>query len=186
MYKRKVDMVSEETRERLAVNREGALTTRQWLDLVTEPLTGILLLIAPAILIIGLRVAPGLRISIPLLVIIGLGLLAWMLIARARRYARMPISFGRFFADVRPRPMWQFWRPTMFYRENDDPIIFNAWQPPRAPLRFNAEYLIYYMEDGKRRTILSIAPADHEEAKRWLPTPQFHERYNRRSGRRIR
>ncbi|GEM_PF-515874 len=186
MMKRKVDILTDEVRERLAANREGALTTRQWIDLVTEPLTGFLVLLAPAILILGLRVIPGLRIGFPMILLIGGALLAWLLISRARHYARMPVSFGRFFSDVRPRPVWQFWRPVMFYRENDDPLVFNNWQPPRAPLRFNAEYLIYYMEDRGKRTILSIAPADHAEAKRWLPTTQFHERYNRRSGRRIR
>lgn len=184
--KRKVEHLSEEMRERLAANREGQLTTRQWIDLVTEPLNMILLLIAPAVLIFGLRVFPRFRFSVPLIILIGIGLIGYMLISRARRYARLPIRFGRFFADVRPRPAWQFWRPIMFYRENDEPLIFDAWQPPRPPLRFNAEYLIYYIEDRKRRTILSIAPMDHDETKRWMPTAQFHERYNRRVGRRIR
>jgi hypothetical protein len=185
MEKRKNELVSKEMRERLNVNRDGQLTRDQWIDLLLEPsmIGGV---IGVAILMLVVIRLPFMRGGLPLLLFIAALALTWYLVTRARRFTRLPVSYGRFFADVRARPWWQFWRPYIFYKENDTPVEFMRWLPPRPILRINGEYMVYFLEDGNQRIILSLAPTNHDEAGTWQPTTLFHERYNKRSGKRIR
>lgn len=180
MAKRKREVVSDEMRERLVVNREGKLTTGQWLEITTEPLITLLLLLAPALLILGPRLGVLIRFGWWLILLVAIAALVMPIVSRARRYARLPVHFGRFYADVRDRPWWQFWRPSVFYSEDDEPTDFRRWLAPRPPLKINGEYLVYYLNDRDRKVILSLAPADHEEAERWQPTYQFKLRQTRR------
>ncbi|NDJ61078.1 MAG: hypothetical protein GYB67_08125 [Chloroflexi bacterium] len=184
MTKRKRDMVSDEMRERLATNREGRLTTGQWLEITGEPIILLLLLSAPLLFVLGPRLAALVRFSLPLVLLLLLAILIVPILARARRYARTAVHFTRLQAGVRARPWWMFWQPDIFHTPADEPVRFSSWLAPRPPLAINREYLIYYLEEPSgRRVLLSLAPADHEEADRWQPTPQFNERYTRRTGR---
>jgi hypothetical protein len=178
--KRKREVVNEDMRERLVVNREGKLTTGQWLELTTEPLVTLLLLLAPALVILGPRLVVLLRFGWWLLLLLAVAALIFPLLMRARRYARLPVHFGRFYADVRDRPWWKFWQPSLFYDEDDQALEFKRWLAPRPPLKINGEYLVYYLNDRDRRVVLSLAPADHEEAERWQPTYQFKLRQAKR------
>ena len=51
--KRKRDEVVPEMRERLLANRNGRLTTSQWLDLIVQPLLILLLLSGVAMVVFG-------------------------------------------------------------------------------------------------------------------------------------
>ena len=68
------ERVSSQMRSRLLTNRHGKLTSAQWKDMVTEPLGVMLLLLAPANIILGPRL---LRFATRFLV---LGLVALVLI----------------------------------------------------------------------------------------------------------
>jgi hypothetical protein len=90
----------------------------------------------------------------------------------------LPIHFARLHADVPFRP---WWRPTVFYTEADEPVQFKRRLAPSMHLRIDGEYLVYYLEDGNQRVLLSLAPADHEDAEQFLPTERFKLRYSRRT-----
>jgi hypothetical protein len=181
MNQPKPDVMVKQMQERLTVNREGLLTRSQWIDLLIEPVVIIAFVAAAALIFFSLRMA-FVRSIVPLLMLIGGGALVYFVWQRAKRYQRLPINYGRYFADVQMRSWWQFWRPFTFYRANDDVVYFDRWIPPRIPLRITGEYMVYYLDTGKQRVLLSLAPVD--EVERWKPTPAFHERYQRRGGRR--
>ena len=52
---------------------------------------------------------------------------------------------------------------------------------PRLPLVIDAEYLIYFLDEPDGKVLLSVAPADHEDAEAWLPTKGFEARHHRRT-----
>src|SRR5690606_1373431 len=86
--------ISQAMRARLTINRDGRLTSEQWKDLVTEPLVILLLVLAPLILILGPRlVALALRGWVLALVVVLLVVVV-PIIARAWRYARLPVHFA--------------------------------------------------------------------------------------------
>lgn len=177
MFKRKRYVLTPEMRERLMANRDGKLTSSQWISIVTRPFLSVLLLFGLAIIVFGPRLVILIRFWW-----LGLILLAALIVVplalRAQRYARLPIHFVRLYADVPFRP---WWRPTIFYTEDDEPIVFKHRLAPPMPLRIDGEYLIYYLEDGNQRVLLSLAPADHEDAEQFLPTERFKLRYSRRT-----
>jgi hypothetical protein len=106
------------------------------------------------------------------------GLVLLPLVLRAQRYARLPIHFANLISDVPFRP---WWRPMVFYTEADEPVEFKRRLAPSMPIRIDAEYLVYYLEDGNQRVLLSFAPADHEDAEKFLPTERFKLRFNQRT-----
>ncbi len=180
MEKQKRDMVTSEMRENLSVNRDGKLSSGQWKQIVTEPLVKLLLLMIPGLVVLGPRIASfiigGLWISI--VVLVGLGL---MLLARAIRYARMPLYFGIFQAADSQHPRWMFWKGNVLYTEANKPIRFGTQLTPRTRLQAGQPYLVYYLKEEKNYVLLSIAPADHVDAARWQPTPAFQGRSAQRS-----
>lgn len=177
MFKRKRYVLTPDMRDRLLANRDGKLTADQWLSVVTKPLLQMLLLFGLGVVVFGPRMllltARWWWIG---LILIGV-LFVLPLVLRAQRYARLPIHFTRLFADVPFRP---WWRPTIFYTEADEPVEFKRRLAPSMPLRIDGEYLVYYLEDGSQRVLLSLAPADHEDAEQFLPTDRFKLRFNRR------
>lgn len=178
MFKRKRYVVTPEMRERLLANRDGKLTSSQWLSIVTRPLLAMLLLFGLAIIVFGPRM---LLLTSRLwwlgLLLIG-GLMLAPLIMRAQRYARLPVHFARLYSDVPFRP---WWRPMVFYTEADEPVEFKRRLAPSMPVRIDAEYLVFYLEDGNQRVLLSFAPADHEDAEKFMPTERFQLRFKQRS-----
>ena len=101
-------------------------------------------------------------------------------ILRAYRYARAPIHFARLYAGVQP---WFGWgRPQVFHTDTDEAVTFPQRLAPRLPLKINREYLVYFLDEPRGKVLLSIAPADHEDAELWLPSRQFEARYGRRTG----
>jgi hypothetical protein len=175
--KPKRDPVVPEMRLRLMANREGRLTPGQWGEMITQPLVVVILLSGFALAAFGPRLLPLLRfwwIIAPLLLL--------MVFApatlRAFRYARAPIHFARLMAGV--QPLGIFRRSLHFYTDAEDDIRFPRRLAPRPPLQPDVEYLVYYLQDGKDKVLLSAAPAEHQDAAQWLPTKQFQARFERR------
>ncbi len=177
--KPKRDPVTPGMRERLIVNRDGRLTPEQWGDLIAQPLVVLILLGGMGLAAFGPRLIALLRfwwVIIPLLIALVIG----PVLVRAYRYARAPVHFARLYAGVQA---WGFRKPQVFYTKADEPVEFRQRLAPRLPLRIDAEYLVYYLDEPQGKVLLSIAPADHEDADHWLPTKSFEARFVRRAGR---
>jgi hypothetical protein len=175
--KRKRDVITPEMRERLLANREGKLTVSQWLSMTVRPLLWILLLLGAALVVFGPRLlvlgTRGLWLILPALVMV----IFVPVIMRARRYARLPVHFEQLYADV---PLSPWWRAPVFYDKDDQQIRFKHRLAPHMPMRIDGAYFVYFLQDGTERVLLSLAPADHEDADLFRPTERFWSRYNRR------
>ncbi len=182
MTKRKRDPVLPEMRQRLLANRDGRITANQWIDLIAQPLLILGVLLGLAYIVFGrymVRLTANYWwVLVPLIIL----LVLVPLIARAYRYARAPVHFARLYAGVQPWWGFGFWKPQIFYTEHDKEMAFPRRMAPRLPLRIDCEYLVYYLEDGQGKVLLSAAPADHDDAELWLPTKQFEARHERRVG----
>lgn len=178
MLKRKRDVVSPEMRDRLRSNRDGRLSVDQWFSIVTRPLMWLLLLVVAAVLVFGPRMFLLTARFWWLGVILLLLVFVLPLTLRARRYARLPIHFARLYGESKTSP---FRRTTTLYTAAETPVEFKRRLMPKILLRDEGEYLVYYLEDPSERVLLSMAPADHDDAEQFLPSEQFKLRFNRRN-----
>ncbi|MBZ0304212.1 MAG: hypothetical protein K8J31_31040 [Anaerolineae bacterium] len=177
------DEVSSEMRARLISNRNGKLTVDQWKDMVTEPLTILLLLLAPLVIVMGPRLAAFSIRGWIIVLLVGTTLLSVPLIFRAWRYARAAIHFEKLYAGDHPSPAVLFWRPCVLYTDKGTEVRFTKRLAPVVALRPNHAYIVYYLRDSGQHVLLSLAPAEHPDAERWQPSPAFHERFARRTDR---
>ncbi len=176
------DEISQDMRNRLLTNRHGKLTSDQWKDMVTEPLTVLLLLLTPAIIILGPRIT-GLIARGWFVLLLGILLVVVVpLVFRARRYSRAPIYFEHLYAGDNPTSVLLFWRPQILFTEAGNERRFTKRLAPSLSLRPNRGYLVYYLQDANQTVLLSMAPADHPDAQYWQPSTTFHERFARRAG----
>lgn len=175
--------INPEMANRLAENRDGRLTSHQWLTIVTEPLTLLLLLSLPLILIAGPRLfllsLRGGRIISILLILLPVVIIP--LVFRAWRYARVPLKHTVLYSDATPSSRWLFWRPPVLYHADGNPAHFRKRLAPYTPLEPNQSYIVYYMQDGDQDVLLSLAPANHRYAERWQPSTSFHTRHQHRT-----
>jgi hypothetical protein len=166
----------------LRTNRDGRIATDQWLDLVTEPLVILLLVVAPALIILGPRFSMfAVTLRVPILLLLGLLLLVLPIVLRARRYARAPIKFDVMYADHNPAAPLMFWRAQRFETKDGGEMRFGKRLSPPMYFRPGSPYLVYYLEDGDTNVLLSVAPADHADAEKWYPTKFFELRQRRRA-----
>jgi hypothetical protein len=168
-------------RSRLLENRHGRLTTDQWKDMVTEPLVMLLLLLTPAVILLGPRLAfafrtLGILVGIVIfVVIVPMGFRAW-------RYARAPVQFARLYASDNPlASRFLFWRPQILYTESGKPVKFKKRLAPMTGLHANHAYLVYYLRESDHNVLLSLAPAQHPDAEKWQPSEKYYARYARRT-----
>lgn len=176
-----LEHVTEQMRSRLKQNRNGRLTTDQWKDMVTEPLMTLLFLMLPVVIFMGPRLmALSWR---GLIIVLAIALIALFapLIFRARRYARATVQFERLYAGDNPTPILLFWRPLELYTADGKPIRFKKRLAPYTLLHPNRSYLVYYLREPDHNVLLSLAPADHPEVDRWLPTTVFNTRQTQRT-----
>ena len=167
-------------RQRLESNRNGVIATDQWLDLVTEPLVVLLLVLAPALVVLGPRFTMfAVTLRMPVLLILGLLALVTPIVLRARRYARARIKFAVLNADQNVAAPLMFWRPQRFETKNGQPVRFSKRLSPPMYFRPGSPYLVYYLEDKGSNVLLSVAPADHADAEKWRPTKFFELRQSR-------
>lgn len=177
-----IEYVSDEMRTRLEANRDGRLTSDQWKDMVTAPLTVLLFLMLPVALLLGPRLLPLAGRGIIIALVLALVVIVVPMIFRARRYARAPLQFERFYAGHNPTPLWLFWRPLVLYTADGEPVRFKKRLAPYTLLHSNRSYMVYYLREPDHNVLLSIAPADHPEAEQWQPSVFFNNRQARRAG----
>jgi hypothetical protein len=175
--------VSREMRARLSTNRHGKLTTDQWKDLVMEPLSVLLLLLAPVILILGPRLVVLFTRGFIIMALLMVVVVVLPLLFRAWRYARAPVHFGTLYAGAAPRPRFLFWQAVVLHTTDGHPLRFKKRLTAVPRLSPNHAYLAYYLEDAGQYVLLSLAPANHPDAEQWQPSAAFHNRFDRRSGR---
>ena len=160
------EKLSRETRNDLTRNRDGKLSSRQWLQLITEPLTTLLLLSVPLILIAG-RYGPAGRLIV--FALIGAFLLTMAM--RALRFARVKLCYRVLYADAL-QPRWKLWRKTTLASKSGQAIRFDHRLSSR--LQFDPDQALhtYYIEAGGRRTLLTALPKRHPDAE--LAEPSIH------------
>jgi hypothetical protein len=181
MEKHKADIVTDEMRVRLLANRNGKLTIQQYKDAITAPLSTLLVLLAPLILILGTQLALLTARGLWIVLLLGVVGLLVPLIARARRYARAPVRFAVLHADEHPTSFWTFWKPHVMVTQSGETVKFRSRLAPYLRQRPKHDYLVYYLEEAGGNVLLSIAPLDHPDADRWQPTTVFETRLRQRT-----
>ncbi len=180
--KPKREVVSSEMRASLLTNRHGLLTSGQWREMVFEPLIVLLLLLVPTIMVLRstlLAFVVGAFWMVGLAGVIGV---AAMIFLRARRYARLPLYYAVMTADTTSQPAWKFWgRGNQFLTANEDSVRFSRRLAPPMPVQDGAPYMLYYLREGDRYTLLSLAPVEHPNADSWKPSSSFEDRFQRRT-----
>ena len=179
MEKRKRDPVVPEMRKSLMTNRDGRLTAGQWFDLIVQPLLLLGILLVLAFVFFSDLILEAFDELWWLILPIAALLILVPALFRAYRYARMPVHFAKLSAE--PHDWWAFRKPMLFYTGVGAPVKFTRRIAPRLPLHLNEEYLVYYLDEPQGKTILSIAPADHEDADQWQPTRNFTIRQEKRA-----
>ncbi len=168
-------------RSRLERNRQGRLAGAQWLSVITQPLTALLVLLAPLVVVLGPRLlALSLR-GFGLVALLVLVLLLLPALFRARRYARAPLQFAQLTAASSPAAFLFFWRPVVMRNAAGETLRFQRKLAPLPRLSSGKAYLVYYLQDADQRVLLSLISADHPDASQYQPTEVFWRRAQRRS-----
>ena len=173
--------ISSSMRSRLERNREGRLAGAQWLAVVTQPLTALLVLLAPLVIVFGPRLLIFSLRGIGLIVLLVLVLLLVPAMFRARRYARAPLHYAQLTAGASPVAFLFFWRPLVMQDAQGDSLQFQRKLSPLPRLQSGKNYLVYYLQEADHRVLLSLVSADHPDAQRYQPTERFRRRAQQRS-----
>lgn len=164
-----------EMRRRLSVNREGNLTSDQWLNLSLLPLMAMLFVFVPALLLLTVRFrTAGFAVGM----IGGIGLMLVFVTQRMARYARLPLCYEVMTAtaDLKSAQKGTF----EFVDERDELVRFSRHLTHGLTTRKDRPYHVYYLIDGRSRVLLSLAPYIDGEAHAWEPTAMFKARYEKR------
>ena len=148
-------------------NREGRLSSRQRVELVTEPLATLMLLSVPLILIAG-RYGPAGRVFVLALVA---GFILTM-IMRALRFARVKLCYRVLFAE-RLRSRWLFWRKTTLTDKSGEQVRFDHRLSRKIKMKPDQSAHVYYVEAAGRRILLNMTPRDHPQAELAEPSDSF-------------
>ncbi len=173
--------ISSSMRSRLERNREGRLAGAQWLAVVTQPLTALLVLLAPLVIVFGPRLLIFSLRGIGLIVLLVLVLLLVPAMFRARRYARAPLHYAQLTAGASPVAFLFFWWPLVMQDAQGDSLRFQRKLTPLPRLQSGQNYLVYYLQEADQRVLLSLVSADHPDAQRFQPTERFRRRAQQRS-----
>lgn len=148
-------------------NRDGRLSSRQRIELVTEPLATLLLLSVPLILIAG-RYGPAGRVFV-LLLVAGFAL---TIVMRALRFARVKLCYRVLFAE-RLSARWMFWRKTSLTDRSGEPVRFDHRLSRKLKIKPDQSLHVYYVEAGDRRIMLNMTPRDHPQSELAEPSGNF-------------
>ena len=151
-------------------NRDGRLSTRQWLELITEPLVSLLLLSVPMALLLGRFGLAG-RLLVLALVI---GFLLTLAL-RAIRFARVRLCYRELYA-VQLQPRWKFWRKTTFAGRTGDAVRFNHKIAGKLRVKPDESLHAYYVTLGGRNILVSMIPQAHPKADLAEPSADFERR----------
>lgn len=164
------DTLPEKLKQDLLRNREGKLSSRQWLELVTEPVVSLMLLMVPLILLIGRAGIAGRYIV--LIVVVGFLLMAGF---RAVRFSRVKLMYRTLYAE-QSYPRWMFWRKTTLTSVGGDPVRFDYQVVHKRDFPNDQALQVYYMDVADRRILLSVIPEKHPQATFAQPTDLFKRR----------
>lgn len=148
-------------------NREGRLSSRQRVELVTEPLATLMLLSVPLILIAG-RYGPAGRVLV-LALIAGFAL---TIIMRALRFSRVKLCYRVLFAE-RLGSRWAFWRKTTLTDRSGGIVRFDHRLSRKVKIKPDQSAHVYYVEAAGRRILLNMTPRDHPQAELAEPSDNF-------------
>ena len=148
-------------------NRDGRLSSRQWVALITEPLSALLLLSLPLILLAGRYGAAGRLIVLALV-----GAFAATIAMRAWRFARVKLSYRVLFAEQTPT-RWRFWRKTTLASKSGEAVRFDQRLGKRLKLKADQSLHVYFIEQNGRRIMLNALPRSHPQAESAEPTSSF-------------
>ena len=148
-------------------NRDGRLSSRQWLALITEPLSALLLLCLPLILLAGRYGAAGRLIVLALV-----AAFAVTVAMRAWRFARVKLSYRVLFAEQAPS-RWRFWRKTTLTSRSGETIRFDQRLGKRLQLQADQSLHVYFIEQQGRRIMLNALPRKHPRAEVAEPSSSF-------------
>ena len=151
-------------------NRQARLSSRQMLELLTEPVVPTLLVFVPILLIFGRSGMAGKWIALGLL-----AALVVMIARRALQIARGKISYGVVYVEGLP-PAWMVWRRAAFASEKGEPIKFHRRIAGKLRLEREQALQVYAMQAGRRRVLLSMIPQAHPKADLAEPGDDFQRR----------
>lgn len=167
--------IDSEMRRRLSVNRDGSLTSDQWLKLSLVPLTGMLFVFVPAVLLLTMRFrAAGFAVAL----IGGIGLMLVFVTQRLAQYARLPLCYEVMTATANLNSAQK--GTFDFVDERDEIVRFSRHLTPGVTTQKDQPYHVYYLTDGRSRVLLSIAPYVEGETRSYDPTAVFKARYEKR------
>lgn len=148
-------------------NRDGRLSSRQWLELITEPLTSLLLLSVPLALLLGRYGMAG-RLLVVVLIV---GFLLTMAM-RAFRFARVKLCYRVLYPEeIHPR--WRFWKKTKLASRSGESVRFDKRIANKVKLEADQGLCVYYFDIGERRILVSMIPEEHPKADLAEPSDVF-------------
>ncbi len=154
-------------------NREGRLSSRQWLELITEPLTSLLLLSVPLALLLGRYGMAGRLLVVALII----GFLVTVAL-RALRFSRVNLCYRvLYLEEIHPR--WRFWRKTSFASKSGEQVRFHKRIASKIKLQPESGLCVYYFDFGQRRVLVSMIPEEHPKADLAEPSASFVNRGGR-------
>lgn len=154
-------------------NREGRLSSRQWLELITEPLTSLLLLTVPLALLLARYGMAGRLLVVALI----LGFLLTVAL-RAFRFSRVKLCYRVLYpAEIHPR--WRFWKKTTLASRAGESVRFDKRIASRVKLQPDQGLYVYYFDFGGRRVLISMIPEEHPKADLAEPSASFVHRGGR-------
>lgn len=154
-------------------NREGRLSSRQWLELISEPLTSLLLLTVPLALLLGRYGMAG-RVLVLALI---LGFLATVAM-RAVRFSRVKLCY-RILYPEEIHPRWRFWKKTSLASRSGESVRFDKRIASKIKLQPDQGLCVYYFDFGQRRVLVSMIPEEHPKADLAEPSEVFIHRGGR-------
>lgn len=154
-------------------NRDGRLSSRQWLELITEPLTSLLLLSVPLALLLGRYGMAGRLLVVALI----LGFLLTVAM-RAIRFSRVKLCYRVLYPEeIHPR--WRFWKKTTLASRSGESVRFDKRITSKVRMQLDQGLCVYYFDFGERRVLVSMIPEEHPKADLAEPSEVFIHRGGR-------
>lgn len=167
------EQLSKELLKDFQRNRDGRLSTRQWLELAAEPLTTLLLLSVPLALLLG-RYGMGGRLLL-------LALVAGFILTialRAFRFSRVKLCYRILYPEAN-HARWLFWKKTVFASKSGEAVRFHKRIAGKIKLQPDRAMCVYYFDFGERRVLVSMIPEEHPKADLAEPSAAFLNRGGR-------
>lgn len=167
MMNHQISALTSQQQKDLARNRDGRLSSRQWWVLISEPLTTLLLLLVPMILLIGRFGVAGRWIVIGVVLVF-----IATVILRAIRFSRVRLHYQVLHVE-QLRPRWMFWRKLKLMTKHGNPLYFDNQIASKPKLQLNQTLKVYYIIVADRHILINYLPEKHPQSSFADPTTQF-------------